>query len=316
MRSPALALLVALPLWAQSEGKGPAADYTFPTFTHGDGRQKLSEFSGNPVLVASFADGWGGTAVSQIALDLHEAHADDGLIVILAHQGPLHPDGPVEAAAWAMRLHPGAWVRTCQSVSNNPWGWGGLPHYYAVIGPDGELLGAGNVEANTKAMTAAVETALRRSAKGWGDDAEAAVRCWYGRGALAKARAKADACGLGAEVDARFERQCAAVRWLVADGQWLRAKKEAEQLAAGAKGVPAWDAAIAALLTTFADEVARRELDLDTKLARLTAPMMKKRPDDQLAKRLREFAKKHEPSPVAARAARLAELSEQSRKIR
>jgi hypothetical protein len=315
MRPLALAFLLAVPLVAQAN-QGTAVDYTFPAFTNGDGRQKLSDFLGQPVLVATFANGWGGQAASQVALDLHEQHAADGLVVVLSYQGTIDKAAPIEAPAWAMRLHPGANVRVCASLGNTPWTWSELPHYWAVIGPDGELLGAGNVQTNTKAMVEAAKAALQRSTKGWGDAAEAAVRACYARGALAKARAKADACNLAGEVDALFERECAAVRWLIADGQWQRAKAEAARVASGAKGVPAWDVALATLQGELASDDAKRELDLDAKLERLLAPIATKRPDDALGKRLREFAKKNDGSRVAVRATRLAELADQSVRIR
>ena len=310
------ALALALPLVPQSDARGTAVDHTFPTFTNGDGRQMLSEFFGRPVLVATFANGWGGQTASQVALDLHEQYAGDGLIVVLSHQGPIDKTAPIEAAAWAMRLHPGAAVRMCAALGNTPWTWNDLPHYYAVIAADGELLGAGNVQTSTKAMIEATKAAMQRSSKGWGNPAEATVRMCYGRGALAKARTRAEVCNLTKEVDTLFDRQCAAVRWLIDDGQWLRARKETAQLATGAKGVPGWESALAALQAAFDTDEAKRELDLDAKLEKLVAPLAKNRPDDATARRLRDFAAKNGSSRVAARASRLADLVDQYLRIR
>lgn len=45
-----LSLVLALPLTAQTVGE-KVADCTFPTFLNGDGRQSLSEFFGQPVLI-------------------------------------------------------------------------------------------------------------------------------------------------------------------------------------------------------------------------------------------------------------------------
>ncbi len=57
VRSMLAAAMVALPLAAQDRAavgqKMP--DTTFPTFLNGDGRQKLSEFFGQPVMI----DIWG-----------------------------------------------------------------------------------------------------------------------------------------------------------------------------------------------------------------------------------------------------------------
>lgn len=49
-----LSLLMALPLAAQAVGD-KVGDCQFPTFLNGDGRQKLSEFYGQPVMI----DVWG-----------------------------------------------------------------------------------------------------------------------------------------------------------------------------------------------------------------------------------------------------------------
>lgn len=45
-----LSLVLALPLAAQTVGE-KVADCQFPTFLNGDGRQSLSEFFGQPVLI-------------------------------------------------------------------------------------------------------------------------------------------------------------------------------------------------------------------------------------------------------------------------
>jgi len=45
-----LSLLLTLPLAAQAVGD-KVTDCTFPTFLNGDGRQNLSEFFGQPVMI-------------------------------------------------------------------------------------------------------------------------------------------------------------------------------------------------------------------------------------------------------------------------
>jgi hypothetical protein len=48
----ALALFGALPLAAQAPATAAKqADFSFPNFLYGDGRQKLSDFFGQPVMV-------------------------------------------------------------------------------------------------------------------------------------------------------------------------------------------------------------------------------------------------------------------------
>lgn len=52
-----LSLLAALPVAAQQRASvgQPVPDVTFPEFLNGDGRQKLSDFLGQPVVI----DLWG-----------------------------------------------------------------------------------------------------------------------------------------------------------------------------------------------------------------------------------------------------------------
>ncbi|MFT4840726.1 MAG: hypothetical protein ACI8UD_003427 [Planctomycetota bacterium] len=52
-----LPLMAALPLAAQQRASvgEPVPDVTFPEFLNGDGRQKLSEFFGQPIVI----DRWG-----------------------------------------------------------------------------------------------------------------------------------------------------------------------------------------------------------------------------------------------------------------
>jgi hypothetical protein len=48
----ALALLSALPLAAQAPTTGKqVSEFSFPDFHFGDGRQKLSEFFGQPIMI-------------------------------------------------------------------------------------------------------------------------------------------------------------------------------------------------------------------------------------------------------------------------
>jgi hypothetical protein len=47
----ALALLGALPLAAQTPTTAGKTDFSFPNFFNGDGRQKLSDFFGQPIMI-------------------------------------------------------------------------------------------------------------------------------------------------------------------------------------------------------------------------------------------------------------------------
>jgi hypothetical protein len=45
------ALFGALPLAAQAPATEAKQDFSFPNFFYGDGRQKLSEFFGQPIMI-------------------------------------------------------------------------------------------------------------------------------------------------------------------------------------------------------------------------------------------------------------------------
>jgi hypothetical protein len=298
-------------------GTKELADYTFPPFANGDGRQQLSALRGQPLVVVTFSDVWGQTAGIDEALKLFEKHGRNGLQLIFAHavSGGTFEDGAakVEFAAWAMRRYPGCPARLCGEI-RPPWSWGGLgwPPYWAVVGPDGTLSGSGDLEKGAKGLAAAVAAAMAQHDTGWGTADEAAVRVlMHRKNDLAAARAAArDA--LVAEVDGVWRRRVAIAEWLLADGQWSRAKAEHTALAAAASGVAEWRESLQALTSALDAAASARELELDAKLAALMKPLAAKRPTKDLPKRLRELATKNAGTAVGARAERLAKLVEQA----
>lgn len=330
---PALALL-SLPCIALAQTASPsprqAPECKFPPFANGDGRQNLSDFRGHPVLLMTFAGVWGGTDGARYAADVAKEHAKSGVVVILARvaMGSTFGDSAdgIEPGAWLMKNLPGCTARVCGTL-NDVWSWTPLdgperppeqrmPPYWAVIAPDGTLIRQNNLQKGTKEVETALQVALKQANQGWGSREEAATRVLlYARGALAAARAKAPDSML-AEVEAEFARRRAAVEWLAEDGQWLRAKAEAEALAAATQDVPEWAAAVEALLGRFRSDDAKAELDADTKLRALAKAFETRAPDEASARRVLDLAKKVEGTKVGARAQRLAELVEQASKTR
>ena len=303
-------------LAAQGAPTAPVADLTFPTFANGDGRQKLSDFRGHAILVATFADVWGGMAASDPAVKLWREHEDAGLIVILMHlaSGGTYEDAAtkLDLGAWAMRRYPGSGVRLCKDFDPT-WRWtGAMSPFFAVLGPDLSVVATGDVQKGARPMQEAVAAALQRCNKGWGAAEEAPVRALaYGKGALGQARSTAPA-SLVPELDALFARHVAVVEWLIADGQWQRAKAQSARLESAVKGFDEWSSRAATLTASFATDSAKAELDLDGKLARLLDPLNKGAPEKALHKRLADFAKKNDGSSVGGRAARIATLVEQA----
>ena len=317
-----LAILSLSPvLVAQAAAPGEQVpDVEFPAFANGDGRQQLSQFRGEPVLVCTFSDVWGGTAASDKACKLKEQH--DELVVILMHTegGGTFGDAAkgVDLGAWAMRRYPGADVRLCPVVKSPPWQWQntGKPPYFAVVGADGRLVAVGTMEKGSRALEEAVDTAIDQFGAGWGDGDEPAVRkLLYKKGDLGAARSKAPVTMLG-EVRGVFARRCAVVEWLLDDGQWLRAKEQLDELTQAAEGDEEWTAAAAGLAARFTADEGKQELELAGKLQRLLKPLAKKGPDKNVPKKLREFAEKANGTSVGARAGRLAALTEQAVAVR
>lgn len=311
-----LALVVAtdlLPGQRAEPGDLVREDFAFPTFVNGDGRQTLAEFRGQPVLVVTFADVFGGMAAAMRAVKLHRKFADDGLVVILTHvkAGSTFGSGAEgkDLGAWSMKRYPGWDVRICERI-NAPWDWfdKGMPPLFAVIGCDGKLVLAGSTQRDAKRMDEAVRATVKRAKRGWGSKEESAVRgLLHGKGDLAAARAKATTDALRQEVTRVYARRLATIRWFLEDGQWLRAKRDADLLAKGVKGVGEWEAQVADLQSRFASEAGKRELALDARLHKLLKPFAKKAPRKGADKALRRLAEQNDGTKVGARAGRLAE---------
>ncbi len=310
----------AIVLAAQTPTPNRLGDMTFPSFANGDGRQKLSEFLGQPVAVVGFADVNSGTVGADRAFKLLDQQGMDGLVVVLMHfaSGGTFPDAAigVDLGAWAMRRYPGREVRLCESVKAPTWKWEGTSPFFAVIGPDGALVKSGDFTKGSKEFDAAVQVAMKQFGSGWGSPEEAVARkLMYVKGELAAARSKAPT-SLTAEVDAVSARRQKSVEWLLDDGQWIRARRESEALADASKGVDEWTQALTLMADRFADDAGKRELDLDSKLEMALKPLKKNAPDKGLPRKLRELAKTGDGTKVGARASRLATLTEQALSIR
>lgn len=327
LRGCVLTLLASSSLLAQvkvptTPAAQPLADYTFPTFVHGDGRQNLSAFRGQPLLIVTFADVWGQTAGIDRAIALMERHGKQGLQLILGHttSGGTFADAAKDAdlGAWAMRRYPGLQVRMCSDLIHTPWSWAdlGMPPYWAVIGADGAAVATGSLEKGAKELDAAMTKAMQQFAAGWGTEEEASLRrILHHKGDLAAAHAKATA-SLQAEVASTWQRRVAIAEWLLHDGQWLRAKSEHDVLATFAKAVPEWAASLQSLAQTLGDPAAKRELELDGKLQAMLKPLQEKSPAKDLPKRLRDLAAKYPGASVAARVERIAKQVEQALEIK
>lgn len=331
--SPAL-LLLALPTLAGSAAGTPlrqeppkpkaaigqvVPDFTFRDFlVGGDGRQKLAEFRGQPVLIVNWTDSDFGRGASGEVEKLAKELVPEGLVLILVDT---HNKPAPEIEAAVMRLYPGSPARLQQNqelpieyLDNGP------PPDIALIGVDGTLLIAGSYTADLNKAAKLVKPELKRARSGWGEHeaARAARALAFGEGNLAGARATLAAAlaaepkvaeleVVRAELVACFDSRVRAVRTLLERGHAQRSMEEARALAQATKGDADWEAQATALLREFESAEVVRELELDRKLAALLAPLAKKAPDREPEK-LRKFAQEASSTRVGKRALHLAEI--------
>ncbi len=295
-------------------------DYTFRAFfAGGDGRQKLSEFRGQPVLIVKWTDTDFGRGAAGEVEKLAKELVPEGLVVILLDT---HNKTEQEIEASVMRLYPGSPARLTQNqkppieyLDNGP------PPDIALVAVDGTLLVAGSYTADMNKASKLVRSELKRLKSGWGEHetARQARALVSGQGRLSAAKAaieaglmkepdQAELLAVRTEITARRDGWMGSVRYFMEHGQYLRALDEARALAEAVKGDADWEAQAAALLREFEGEEARRELELDTKLSSLLAPLSRKAPDREPEK-LRKFAQEAGGFRVGKRALHLAEIA-------
>lgn len=275
------------PLAAQQATVGAkAADCTFPTFFNGDGRQQLSDFYGQPVVI----DQWGtncppcvGAAVPNAIRHDHE-FADKGLVTILVEcQGA--DAKKLEAFLW--KRWPDNQCFSCVGV-NVP-----LPHspgipFAGVIGVDGTLLWAGSPLGESKKMDDLIAAELDKVKKGWGTTpARKKVRAaLFGKDNLAGAAALVTALPEGeertllqAEVDARYAVRKRAITTLQEQGDWLGAQSAAKDLLKSVGSQANWVAEVQPLVAQFDAGENKAEMAAAKKLDKIVQSLRAKKGD-------------------------------------
>src|SRR5262245_5477842 len=143
-------------------------DYAFREFlAGGDGRQKLSEFRGQPVLIVNWTDTDFGRGAAEDVEKMAKELAPEGLVTILLDT---HNKGAQEIEASVMRLYPGSPALLTQNqklpieyLADGP------PPNVALVGVDGTLLVAGSYTVDLNKATKLVKTELKRTKTGWGE---------------------------------------------------------------------------------------------------------------------------------------------------
>jgi len=304
--------LLLLPVAAQQPTAGAkAADCTFPQFVNGDGRQQLSDFYGQPVVI----DQWGthcppciGIAVPNAIRHDHE-FADQGLVTILVEcQGA--DAKTLEAFLW--KHWPDNQCFACVNVGvplpHSP----GIP-FSGVIGVDGTLLWAGSPVVESKKMDDLIAAELDKVKKGWGTTpAQKKVRAaLFGKDNLASAAALVAALPEGeeramlqAEVDARYATKKRAVTTLQEQGNWLGAHGAAKNLLKSVGTQASWVAEVQPLVAQFDADEHKAEMAAAKKLDKIVQTLRNKK-GDGAPKALEALVKDAGSTKAGARAQQL-----------
>ncbi len=333
---PFVALLVpvlvgAHPLALSQEVKVSAGellpDVAFREVLGGDGRTKLSEFRGQPVLIAWYSTVFAGMEGARVAADLErELNGDlpDSRLVVILMAIKKHESAHLRAMQ--LRELPGARCRllanqelyVAYDQSNGP------PPRMVLIDPDGKLLYAGSYQ-GAGDVEELVGQELERIEKGWGTDPLAcqARALAFGKGRLGEARelvesalagAGPDGPGgreeltqLAAQLETRYTALERSVGQLLDQGEPRRAAQALASLTTATEGHPAWYDRTERVRARFELE-SPREAELEKKLDSLMKPTLKNRPKKGLEDKLRSFAEGDAAgTKVGQRAARLAD---------
>jgi thiol-disulfide isomerase/thioredoxin len=286
-------------------------DVAFPAFVNGDGRQKLSDFFGQPVVIDMWGTNCGpciGVAVpAAIKHDLE--HKAEGLVTILVEsQGA--DAAKHEAFLW--KTFPTNQCFSCTGVGVPVPESRGIP-YCAIVGVDGTLLWVGNPAATPKPVEEFVAAELVKVKKGWGETPEhRKVRAQlYGKNDLAGAAALVAAMADGeaktqlqAEIDARYKIAKESVAALQQQGDALAAQARAKDLLKAVGARAEWVAEVQPLVAAFDAPEAKAELALDRKLDKVVKQLRDKK-GDAAPKALQALLKDAGSSKVGERAQRL-----------
>jgi hypothetical protein len=296
-------------------------EHVFREFIAGsDGRQRLSDFRGQPVFIVNWTDTDFGLGAATQAKDLAMELVPEGLVLILLDS---HNKKDEEILASVMRLFPGSPARLTRT-QKLPIAYedNGPPPDVALIGIDGTLLVAGSYTIDFGKAGKLIKSELKKRKSGWGQHATARAARGLAFGqqklaaasrlvdeALAAEPEQAELLAVRAELENRFATWAASVDFLMQDGRFSEALEAAQALAATVKGHPEWEQRSAALLEQLQTPEAAAELELERKLAGMLAPLRKKKPADSDVAKLRKFADSAGETRVGLRAQRLAEIA-------
>jgi thiol-disulfide isomerase/thioredoxin len=305
-------LMLALPLAAQQRAAvgDMVPDFSFGQMLRNDGRQRLSDFYGQPVVL----DFWGvhcppciGAAVPAAIKHDHE-HASSGLVTVLVHSQQATPD---QLQAFMFKMFPDSDCFLTTGCSTPTPEFSGIPHA-SIIGVDGKLLWDGHALENPKRMDELIAAELVKVKKGWGETAEhKKVRAvLYGKDDLAGAAALVAAMPEGeaktqlqAEIDRRYTVKKKAVEALVAQGRIADAQGAAKDLLKAVGTKADWAGEVQPMLAEFDSDANKAEIAAEKKLAAIEKQLREKK-RDPAKKALEALVKSAGSTKVGERAQR------------
>ncbi len=335
-------VLLALVLLFSPDGTGPPAsigerapDHEWTMMAGHDGRTRLRELIGHPVVIAGFRRHLvDGIHASLVGSELLSKHEKDGLILIMEDR-MAWKEGWVEPVAF--------WHRTAGYV---PWltpspDDGKTPDLGIVrtaprdarslvlIGVDGTLVAEGTAELATEPEKQSdfrarfkrlVAQEIARARSGWGTDpvAREARALAFGKGQIAAALSKLHRDGntdiperreVLSELEWRVAGWTKSVRFYLDEGRPNEAEDAMKRLSAAVRGAERWEEALAPLAAEIDSPEVKEEKSLDRKLAKIVEPLDGKwrrgKIDVEILRELRAFAEKQADNRVGARAKRL-----------
>ncbi|MFT7616862.1 MAG: hypothetical protein ACI97A_000492 [Planctomycetota bacterium] len=214
------------------------------------------------------------------AIKIDKKYRKKGLTVVLTHV----QEETVDLAAFMMKRFP---TNTAMVTADNPLVIGKsdalkLP-MAALVGVDGKIIAVGHRNEVGKLIDKRIPIELKKLQTGWGAAPEiaSARALMHGKGLLFDAKkiletyqpsteeVKADLELAKKELKLRFKADVASIKYMMATGSWIEAKKNLEALTKGCKGEPTWEATCAAFKAKFDDYVGKNELKLDKAVTKL-----------------------------------------------
>lgn len=303
-------------------------DFEFRKLVGHDGRSRLSQLVGQPVLVAgwrpNFNDGVYGL---EEPIKLLKKHGAKGLVVVLEDRNRwLTDDMWADSRSFHISKLKGlerAWL------SNNPdtdrsedlpiqRTHGRTLKSLVLFGVDGTLVLEGEADDVAKKLGPLIKGELDRAKKGWGEnsDVKAARALAFGKGKLSGARAALEALDPSEDrdlaleqVNRRFDALSASVQHLLSAGRPTDAMETFEGLENAAKGAGDWAAALVDLDEALSADPVRTELNQDKKLRSMLKPLWNGgKADPKLLGKLHRFSKAVGDSRVGERARRIQQV--------